>query len=172
MEEGEEKKPSRDEDTDGSFSHTNYREAIVKLFNTLCEEAQRIYGDTLGHLTPRELQEELVKRIPEGDFAIEDLVSTFEAVSYGVVEPTREEFDRCEATVDLLMGLMDGSSPVKIDRRKSMGVPISEGSKGGLLNLVCLLLLGGIIFIVLFLFQREIESGIGELARVFRSLFD
>lgn len=106
----EEKERSLDLVSAGSFSYSSYGEGVVKLFIALCEEAQRIYGDALSGLTPREFQDELVKRVPEGSFAIEDLVSIFEAVSYGGVEPSEQEFESYETSVELLLGLMGGLS--------------------------------------------------------------
>ena len=156
-----------DNESFGSFSHASYREGVVRLFIVLCEEAQRFYGDDLGRLTPREVLEELVERIPEGDFAVEDLVTTFEAVTYGGVELSREEFEGYEASVELLLGLMGGSSLGEIGG----GKPLEVQNSGGAVTLILLLLLGGFVVIVLFVFQRRIESMFGELVRVFRSIW-
>jgi len=156
-----------DHGSSGSSSFTSHKEGVVRLFTLLCEEAQRTYGDDLGGLTSRELQEELVERIPEGDFAVEDLVSTFEAVAYGGVELSEEEFEGYEASVELLLGLMGGSPLGEI----GVGERVVERPSGGPLTLFYLLLLGGVVVIVLFVFQRRIESMIGELVRVFRSMW-
>ena len=165
---GEERERKLDLESPGSFSSTSYREGIGKLFIFLCEEAQRIYGDDLGSLTPREFQAELCERIPEGVFAVEDLVSTFEAVTYGGVELSEKDFERYEASVELLLGLMGGSSLDEVKR----GKPVEEQASGGPMSLFVLLLLCGVAVIVLFAFQRRIESIIGELVRVFRSMWD
>jgi len=45
------------------------------------------------------------------------------------------------------------------------------GGGGWLLILFVLFLLGGVAFIVWYLFQREIESSISELIQVLRRLF-
>ena len=117
--------PKRESPPD-SFIYTSYRDGVIDIFNQFHEEAERIYGDPLHGLTPRELQEELVERIPEGDFAVEDLVTTFEAVTYGGVELSREEFEGYEASVELLLGLMGGSSLGEIGGGKPL-----EGAKHG-----------------------------------------
>jgi hypothetical protein len=119
----------------------------------------------LSGLTLREFQDELVKRIPEGNFAIEDLVSTFEAVSYGGVEPSEKEFEIYEASVELLLGLMGSSS-----LGETVGGKPLDGRTGGrMLTLFWLLLLGGVVVIVLFTFQLRIESILGDLVRLFQS---
>jgi len=171
MERGGEKKQSKERDPDDSFTYTSHREGVISIFNQFYEEAQRIYGDPLLGLTPRELQEALVKRIPEGAFALEDFVSTFEAASYGRVEPTGDDFDRCEATVELLLGLMGGRSLGELEGEETAGTAVRVGGGGWLVSLFVLLLLGGVAFIILFLFQRELEPSIGELVRFLRSLF-
>ena len=158
--------PKRESPPD-SFIYTSYRDGVIDIFNQFHEEAERIYGDPLHGLTPRELQEELVKRIPKGGFAVEDLVSIFEGVSYGRVEPTREDFDRCRATVEFLLSLMGGSSLGEIRG----GKPLEGQTSGGPVTLFLFLLLGGVVVIVLFVFQRRVESMIGELVRVFRSMW-
>jgi len=84
----------------------SYREGVVDLFNTLHFEAHLLYGGDLGCLTPREFQLTMEKRIPEGAYALTDLVRTFEAVNYGPWEPKREDFERCKAAVDLLLSFM------------------------------------------------------------------
>ena len=164
---GEERERKLDHESFGSSAHASYREGVVRLFIILCEEAQRLYGDDLGRLTPRELQEELVERIPEGDFAVEDLVTTFEAVTYGGGKLSEEEFEGYEASVELLLGLMGGSSLGEIGG----GKPLVEKPSGGPMSLFLFLLLGGVVVIVLFVFQRRIESMIGELVSVFRSIW-
>ena len=161
----EEAERSLDLGSAGSFSYSSYGEGVVKLFIALCEEAQRVYGDALSGLTLREFQDELVKRVPEGSFAIEDLVSIFEAVSYGGVEPSEKEFEICEASVELLLGLMGGSSLGE----NVGGKPLSGRTGGWMLTLFWLLLLGGVVVIVLFTFQLRIESILGDLVRLFQS---
>ena len=84
----------------------SYREGVVDLFNILHFEAHLLYGGDLGCLTPREFQLTMEKRIPEGAYALKDLVRTFEAVNYGPWEPKREDFERCKAAVDLLISFM------------------------------------------------------------------
>ena len=163
---GEERERTLDVKSSGSPSLTSLGEDVVRLFIIFCEEAQRIYGDGLGRLTPRELQQELVERIPKGDFAVEDLVSIFEAVSYGGVEISEEDFERYEASVELLLGLMGGSSLDEIGG----GKPLEEKTSGGPMTLFLLLLLGGVVVILLFVFRRRVESIIGELVRFFRSI--
>ena len=117
----EEKERSLDLGSAGSFSYSSYGEGVVKLFIALCEEAQRIYGDALSGLTLREFQDELVKRIPEGSFAIEDLVSTFEAVSYGGVEPSEKEFEIYEASVERARNVKMISYACKDSRARALG---------------------------------------------------
>jgi len=163
---GEERERTLELDSSSSSSLTSYRESVVRLYIVLCEEAQRIYGDDLRSLTPRELQEKLVEKIPEGDFAIEDLVTTFEAVSYGNVEISEKDFERYEASVELSVGLMGGSSLDEIGG----GKPLDEKNRKAPMTLFVLLLLGGVVVIVLFVFQRRVESIIGELIRFFRSM--
>ena len=171
MEGGEEKEPSRDRGPNDLFTYTSYREGIVKLFSLFCGEVQRVYGDELRGMTPREFQERFVKRVPKGGFAVEDLVSTFEAVSYGRVEATGDDFDRCEATVEFLLGLMGGRSLGEVEGEEPAGTSVRVGGGGWLLILFVLFLLGGVAFIVWYLFQREIESSISELIQVLRRLF-
>jgi len=161
----EEKERSLDLGSAGSFSYSSYGEGVVKLFLVLYEEAQMIYGDALSGLTPKELQGELVKRIPEGSFAIEDLVSTFQLVSYGRAEPSEKEFESCEASVELLLGLMGRSSLGETVG----GKPLKGRTGGWMLTLFWLLLLGGVVVIVLFMFQQRIESILGDLVRLFQS---
>ena len=170
-EKGGEKNQSKERDPADSFTYTSHREGVMKLFNQFNEEAQRIYGDPLRGMTPRELQEELGNRIPEGAFALEDLVSTFEAVSYGGIEPTRDDFDRCWATVELLLGLLGGRSLGERGGEEPVDTAVRVGGGGWLLRLFLLFLLGGVAFIVWYLFQPEIMSGIGELIQVLRELF-
>ena len=155
-----------DYESNGSSSHQGYREGVIRLFISLSEEAQTIYGDDLGSLTPRELLAVLAERIPKANFIAEDLVTTFEAVTYGGVTLSEEEFVRFEASIELLLGLMGGSSLAEV-----MGVrPLERKTRRGPITFILLLLLGGVVVIVLFVFQRRVESIIGELARVFRSM--
>lgn len=170
-ERGGEKKQSKGRDPTDSIIYASHREGVIKLFNQFNEEAQRIYGDPLRGMTPRELQEELGNRIPEGAFALEDLVSTFEAASYGRVEPTGDDFDRCMATVELLLDLMGGRSLGERGGEEAVGTAVRVGGGGWFLRLFMLFLLGGVAFIVWYLFQREIMSGIGELIQVLWELF-
>ena len=163
---GEERERKLDFDSSGPSSYQGHGEGVVRLFISLSEEAQTIYGDDLGSLTPRELLAFLVERIPEGDFIAEDLVTTFEAVTYGGVALSEEEFERFEVSVELLLGLMGGSSLAE-----DMGVrSLERKTRRGPITFLLLLLLGGVVVIVLFVFQRRVEFIIGELARVFRSM--
>ena len=110
----------------------SYKEGIVELFNRFCSEAQRRYGEDLGYLTPRELQQNVIEKISEGAYALEDLVTAFEAANYSKAEPMRKDFERCRAAVDVLIRFMDdmdhAEKPGKMPEERTDGKSLEETS--------------------------------------------
>jgi len=90
------------------LSFNSYKEGIVKLFNRFYASTQLRYGEVRDCLTPREFQQVLMGKIPEkGACALDDLVTTFEIANYSGAHPTEEDYDRCQAAVEMLNGLME-----------------------------------------------------------------
>jgi hypothetical protein len=102
-----EPKPGFDEDLPLTFD--TYEEGIVKIFNRFFNTAQRIYPQIDDSLTPREFESFILAKIPRGsEFALDDLVTSFEIAEYGNMRLGKEDFERCMATVELLVELVKG----------------------------------------------------------------
>jgi len=98
-------KPMIDDDTPLTFD--TYEEGIVKIFNRFYNTAQRIHPEIADSLTPREFERIILSKIPPvSDFALDDLVTCFEIAEYGNMKLGEEDFNRCKATVELLIELI------------------------------------------------------------------
>ncbi len=96
------------EPVEEDLSFESYKEGIVKLFNRFYAFTQRRYGEVEESMTPREFQQAILGKIPEkGACALEDLVTIFEIANYSLSRPTMEDYERCLAAVEMLMGLME-----------------------------------------------------------------
>ena len=96
------------EPVEEDLSFESYKEGIVKLFNHYYALTRRRYGEVEGSLTPREFQEVVLGKIPEKGFcALDDLVTIFEVANYSLIYPTKEDYEKCRAAVEMLKGLME-----------------------------------------------------------------
>jgi transglutaminase-like putative cysteine protease len=102
------KPPLVEEGDDNSpITFRTYEEGVVKLFNRFYRKAQRVYPEVDNSLTPREFETYLLTKIPPGsEFALDDVITSFEIAEYGNMKLTKEDFDRCEATIELIVELM------------------------------------------------------------------
>ncbi len=106
-------KPPLDDDIDfdSPLSFRTYEEGVVKLFNRFFRKAKRTYPEIEDSLTPREFEYYLLTKIPSGsEFALDDLVTSFEVAEYGNMKLGKTDFDRCEATVQLMVELIDNET--------------------------------------------------------------
>jgi len=94
-------------DDDKPLTFDTYEEGIVKIFNRFYNTSQRVYPEIADSLTPREFERVILNKIPPvSDFALDDLVTCFEIAEYGNMKLGEEDFNRCKATVELLVELM------------------------------------------------------------------
>ncbi len=93
---------------DSPFSFNSYKEGIVKLFNRFYGLTRKMYSGIEDHLTPREFQHVLMRKVPAmGAPPLEDLVTAFEIANYSDEYPSKEDYDRCRMAVETLGRLME-----------------------------------------------------------------
>ncbi len=96
------------EPVEEDLSFESYKEGIVKLFNHFYALTRRRYGEVEESMTPREFQQAVQEKIPEkGDCALDDLVTMFEIANYSLSYPTKEDYEKCQAALEMLKGLIE-----------------------------------------------------------------
>jgi len=99
VEEAEEEMPRDYED---------YKDGIVKLFNWFYARSRRRLEGIDDSLTPREVQDVVLRWIPEkGEPALEYLVTAFEIADYSASNPSQEMYEKSLAAVELLGGMIE-----------------------------------------------------------------
>lgn len=93
---------------DSHLIFDTYKEGIVKLFNHFYGSTRKRFSGIEDHLTPREFQDVLMRKIPDaGTRALDDLVTAFEIANYSEEYPSKEDYDRCQTAVETLGRLME-----------------------------------------------------------------
>lgn len=100
--------PTEFVEDDSPLSFDSYKEGIVKLFNRFYSSTQKRFSGLEDHLTPREFQLVLMRKIPNaGVRVLDDLVTDFEIANYSEEYPSKEDYDRCQTAVETLRRLME-----------------------------------------------------------------
>jgi len=103
----EEVVPAEFVEDDMPLSFDSYKEGIVKLFNRFYGSTRKRYRGIEDHLTPREFQLVLMRKIPAiGAPPLENLVTAFEIANYSEEYPSKEDYDLCQTAVETLRRLM------------------------------------------------------------------
>ncbi len=98
--------PALEDDLPLTFE--TYKEGIVKLFNRFYSSSRRRYPEIRESMTPREFEMIMLRKIPRsGAAALDDLVASFEIADYSTSNPSKHDFDRCQATVELIVEFME-----------------------------------------------------------------